>query len=218
VNRTNADGTVTRVAVPLPKPPVEYIKQINADGTQKWIPAPPAGEVRYVNRTNADGTVTRVAVPAPAASEPRYIARVNADGTIAHIRVQPAAAAGTAVTRTNADGTVAHIASPASAAGSASATQPVRYTTRTNADGTVVRVPVPTTGAAGAPKRPAGAASAGQPAPPVVKTRVVSDGPLPAGSTSRPATPKAKAGPTLVPGDGSQPPAPKPAPPPQEQH
>jgi rod shape-determining protein MreC len=220
VNRTNADGTITRVAVPLPKPPVEYIKQINADGTQKWIPVPPAGEVRYMNRTNADGTVTRVAVPAPSASEPRYIARVNADGTIAHIRVQPAAAAGTAVSRTNADGTVTHVASAAGTAGTSNAAQPVRYTTRTNADGTVVRVPVPSTGAAaGTPKRSASTASPGTAAAPAVKTHVVSDGPLPAGNAARPTTPKAKTtGPTLVPDDGSKPPAPKPAPPPQEQH
>jgi rod shape-determining protein MreC len=191
VNRTNADGTVTRVAVPAPKPQALYVKRVNADGTVKWLPVGAPGGVQYVNRTNADGTVTRVAVPTVAAGsgETRYIARINADGSLKHVPETATAA-------------------PAATSTSAAAMPAFHYVNRTNADGTVTRIAVP----AAQPKPTAN--------PPAVKTHVVSDGPLTATSPRQAAPkprPQTKSGPVLVPGDGSRPPG-KPAAQPQEQH
>jgi rod shape-determining protein MreC len=226
VNRTNADGTVTRVAVPA--------TSANAAGGAGAA----ASGVRYTTRVNADGTVTRVALPAAttptgtATGTPavRYTTRTNADGTVTRVPVPGAAGtSGSApavryTLRTNADGTVTRVAVPAtSATGAAPGVAPVRYTTRVNADGTVTRVPVPSTAGV---NHPAGAArnSTG------VHTTVVQDGPIaPAphtaatpstGTTASPA-PKRKA-PEIVPDDGSRPPqtatppAAAPATPPQE--
>jgi rod shape-determining protein MreC len=162
VNRTNADGTVTRVAVPGPAPAangVQYTTRTNADGTTTRVPVPAtptasgAPAVHYVSRTNADGTVTRVAVPGPA----------------------PAASGVQYTTRTNADGTTTRVPVPGTSAGVS--TQAVHYVNRTNADGTVTRVAVP--GTAGAATT---APAQRKTTPPVVTTRVVADGPLPAGS------------------------------------
>ena len=172
VDRTNANGTVTRVAVPVASgeaasaPTVRYVNRTNADGTvtRVAVPAPASASgstpaVRYVNRTNADGTVTRLAVPAApgaATSAPavRYINRTNADGTVTRVAVPAASvtASGSAVryvNRTNADGTVTRVLVPAASAGgaggaTATASKPaVRYVNRTNADGTITRVAVP---------------------------------------------------------------------------
>jgi rod shape-determining protein MreC len=167
VNRTNADGTTSRVALAGPGP----------DGSG----------FRYVTRTNPDGTTARVAVPVAAGSGAKaspstgvmhYTTRTNPDGTTSRVAVAGAAADGSGVrfvSRTNADGTTSRIAVPVGAgtrapAASNAAPAGTHYVTRVNADGTTTRVAVQNA-----------------PGQSPVKTTVINDGPV--RSTPRPANP-----------------------------